>query len=216
MSSRLQKINRATALLVACAVSQVYVFGNAPKINATTLDADETTMSQPETVFGLLIARGTTPILVNGEASPSGTTIRSGSQLQTGDQAEAMVQIGALGTLDIAPNTNLTLEFDKKSVNVKVASGNASLKTSEGIKGFVETPDNVTNQNNSAQNSSANDQDRDHGDDTGEGVLGNLTNRQARTFGVIVFAALVATAIIVVATRGRGRNPSPGTPRGPA
>jgi hypothetical protein len=53
------------------------------------------------------------------------------------------VQLDKLGTVMVAPSSNVTIAFDAKSVTVKVASGDATLTTVTGVKGTVVGPDGV-------------------------------------------------------------------------
>lgn len=211
-----QQSKRALALILAASISHFAVFAAGLKRDVPSLPSTES--ASADTLFGMLITRGGRNAVVDGAESSSGTSVRTGSQVQTLQDAEATVQLGALGTLDISPNTSLILNFDKTSVNVDVNAGNAVLKTANGVKGFVKTSAVKTETTEVAlEPSMRDDQDVDHGDDKGEGVLGNLTNNQSRNFAAVVYSALVATTVIavIVHNNGRGRNPSPGTPRGP-
>jgi hypothetical protein len=92
-------------------------------------------------LFGRLTAYGDGGVVVNGNQASTGTTLFSGAQLQTGDKTGASVALASTGTLEIAPNTNLSLTFDRGQINVRVASGDATLWTSAGVKGSLTMPD---------------------------------------------------------------------------
>jgi len=81
------------------------------------------------------------PILVNGGEAITGTTILSGAQLVTPGAGLATVQLDNLGTVMVAPSSNVTVNFDVKSITVKVASGDATVTTVAGVKGTVIGPD---------------------------------------------------------------------------
>ena len=49
----------------------------------------------------------------------------------------ATVQLANVGTVSIAPSSIVTLDFDATNVTVKVASGDATLTTANGVKGVV-------------------------------------------------------------------------------
>jgi hypothetical protein len=95
-------------------------------------------------LFGRLSTYGAGKVAVNGSLVPSGTTVLSGSQLQTSETAGATVNLGTIGKLDLAPKTKLTLVFDQNSISVNVASGDALLTTSEGVAGSLVASDGKT------------------------------------------------------------------------
>jgi len=92
-------------------------------------------------LFGKLITMSNRPILVNGGEAITGTTILSGARLITPAAGLATVQLDKLGTVMVAPSSNVTIAFDLKSVTVSVASGDATVTTLAGIKGTVIGPD---------------------------------------------------------------------------
>jgi hypothetical protein len=136
MISRNSLLHRTLAIVLACAVMQLYVMAG-PAVSAKT--------GAPASPFvGMLKLQGNQSILVNGNNAVSGTTIFSGSQLQTPEGVQGTVQLGEAGSLHISPNTSLTLTFDNQNVDVQVASGHAFLTTKPGVKGNVVTPDGKT------------------------------------------------------------------------
>jgi len=86
---------------------------------------------------GRLITTSNRPVWVNGGESVTGTVILSGAQVMTPAASFATVQLDNLGTVMIAPSSAVTLSFDAKNVTVKVASGDATLTTVNGVKGTV-------------------------------------------------------------------------------
>jgi hypothetical protein len=141
MNSR--KTLRMISVVAAVCLLQVYVFAGAttPNVVATNPNA---TSNANSLILGRLILAETESVLVNGNSAKAGTTIFSGSQLQTPDDVEAIVVLGSAGTLYIQPNTNLTVTFDKTSVNVKVAAGSAFVAANAGVTSSVTTPDGKT------------------------------------------------------------------------
>ena len=123
---------RIVSLLVLIAVTNVYVFANGT-IAGSSKNANA--------LLGKLITNSNRPILVNGGDAITGTIILSGAQLVTPAASGATVQLEKLGTVSVAPNSNVTVTFDLKSVTVNVASGNAMVTTVEGVKGTVIGPD---------------------------------------------------------------------------
>jgi ferric-dicitrate binding protein FerR (iron transport regulator) len=75
--------------------------------------------------------------MVNGAEAITGAVILSGAQLATSAVSLATVQLDNLGTVTIAPKSNVTLSFDSTSVAVRILSGDATLSTVNGVKGTV-------------------------------------------------------------------------------
>lgn len=95
----------------------------------------------PGQLSGTLLLRGAARVSLNGAQVGTGTTVFSGSVVETGDAAGAVVQLAGLGRLEITPSSSLTLNFDRGSVTVLVSKGDAVLTTADGIKGTVVQPD---------------------------------------------------------------------------
>ena len=225
----LQKHQRATsaiALLLVFSLSQVYVHANLAGKSSLVKNA----VTSPASKNGRLTTRGNNPITLNGNLTHSGTTVLSGSQLQTPEGVGASVQLGRRGLLRLAPETSLTLNFDNESVDVALDSGYATLTTNEGFKGSITTPDGKTERTDPArlstiigQTDQQDDDDDDEkkagallgsGSDEGVGLLGGISNDAARAFGLVVLGGAIAGSLIIVNLEGddRGFNPSPSNP----
>lgn len=95
----------------------------------------------------LVIARVTTtnnlPITVNGASAASGANLLTGATIETPAGVGATINLGSLGELDIAPNTELTIDFDHNGnvVTVKLRRGCALLRTKNKVNGQIDTPD---------------------------------------------------------------------------
>ncbi|HKS26852.1 MAG TPA: hypothetical protein VJS44_03490 [Pyrinomonadaceae bacterium] len=165
----MRKIFKAVSLALAIAIFQVYVLA-APATSTSNILA------------GRLLTRGTNTVLVNGNMASSGTTILSGSQVQTPEGVDATIQLGSAGRLDVSPGTNLTVTFDKNNVNVNVTSGHAFLSTAAGVKGTVTNPEGKVLSSNSPA-----------APQTGNNWSGKATA------GVVV-TIIVITIIIIVVT----------------
>jgi hypothetical protein len=133
MTSSSLMLFRSIAMVLVFAVMQTYVLAGPATTAITHGNANVFT--------GLLILTNNQTALVNGNSAPTGTTIFTGSQLQTPEMSGATVQLGRAGHLRIASGTTLTLNFDRESVEVKVLAGDAVLTTGEGVKGSVIMPD---------------------------------------------------------------------------
>lgn len=126
INKRCQKALRALALLVVCSLLP---FSSGLTLAAGRLQAT-----------GRLTTKGNQPVMVNGIQTNSGATILSGSTIETGDQVGATVDLGALGSVDIAPNTKLQLTFNSDgTVTVNVAEGCLILRVKQGTYGVIIT-----------------------------------------------------------------------------
>lgn len=88
-----------------------------------------------------LITRNNQPIIVNGDSANTGASVFTGAALETAPDQSASVNLGPLGTLDIAPNTKLVLTYAEKTSYVKVVIvfGCAVLTTKKKTTGEVAT-----------------------------------------------------------------------------
>jgi hypothetical protein len=107
------------------AVVNVFVFANGAITSSSTA------------VLGRLITTSNRPVLVNGGEAVTGTVILSGSELATSAASIATVQLKNVGTVTVAPSSSVALTFDAKSVTVKVAYGDATVTTADGVVGSV-------------------------------------------------------------------------------
>ena len=135
MNSRHQKITTVTALLVTLAVGQLYIGVTLaePTKGAGSFDA------VPAAIMGVLSTTSNKAITVNGASAVSGATIPSGATIETPSGVGATIRLGRLGSLCIAPNTKLTLEFDQQGniVKVNVIEGCVILRSPKNVSGIV-------------------------------------------------------------------------------
>lgn len=74
---------------------------------------------------------GETPFVkVNGEAAQSGRSIFSTSTIATPENASAVVNLGKVGKIELAPNTTLALSFDEKGISGDLLAGQVSVLNS--------------------------------------------------------------------------------------
>lgn len=89
---------------------------------------------------GKLTTRGNQPINVNGVSANSGDTILPGANIETGDQISATINLGSLGSVDIAPNTKLQLTFGRNgTIEVMLIEGCIILRVKDGTYGVINT-----------------------------------------------------------------------------
>lgn len=91
---------------------------------------------------GRLTADG--PVTINGNRAQNGDTIFSGALIRTSAGVGATVQLGALGQLDIAPESILTVNFDSGNVRGNITTGCAVLIVSKGVNGSLTLPRGAT------------------------------------------------------------------------
>lgn len=103
-------------------------------------------------------------VLVNGEAAKSGRSIFSASTVTTSEGATALINLGKLGKVELAPSTVLNLTFDEAGVSGDLASGTVSvLGTSDKVS--IKTLDGKIVQLASGQSVSASGKLQDDDDD---------------------------------------------------
>lgn len=135
MISRYRTIIRWSALLTAICLMQVYVFAGAT--DSLTLPASTLTPS-PQT-GGTLRTTGSQPITVNGNSVRPGTTILSGSTLETGAGIGATIGLGSLGSVELAPNTKAVLDFSGQQIKVTVTEGCLIVRYQRGVYAEIDT-----------------------------------------------------------------------------
>jgi hypothetical protein len=124
---------RAIATLLVFSIAQVGLQIGLAEPNHTTAAT-----ALPQQVIARLTTRNNQPITVNGLSATTGATILTGATIETGADTSATVNLGPLGSLDIAPNTKLVLTYDDNgNVKALVIVGCAVLTASKNTKGEV-------------------------------------------------------------------------------
>ena len=126
---------RAIAALLLFSIMQVGLqVGLAEPTNATT------TTTVPQQFVARLTTRNNQPITVNGLSATTGASILTGATIETGADQSATVNLGPLGSLDIAPNTKLVLTYDDQgNVKALLLYGCAILTAKKKAKGEIAT-----------------------------------------------------------------------------
>jgi hypothetical protein len=131
---RLRQLNasRAIAILLVFAVAQISLqIGQAQQFIAR-----------------LTSTRGNQPILVNGLSAAPGASIVTGATIETLADQTAEINLGSFGTVELAPNTQLRIDYDQEgNTKVTLIRGCAVLRSKKGAKGEI-----VTEQGPAAEN----------------------------------------------------------------
>jgi hypothetical protein len=123
---------RILSALLLVVIVNVYVFANGAVSSSNSANA--------KVLLGKLVTMSNRPITVNGAEAITGSIILSGAQLSTSAVSLATVQIDNVGTVTVAPSSRVAVNFDSKSLTVKVFSGDATLTTVKDVKGSVVGP----------------------------------------------------------------------------
>ncbi len=99
-------------------------------------------LASTERIAGeLLISGKNSSVKVNGEAAQSGRSIFTASTISTPANTRAIINLGKLGKLELAPNTTANISFTDKGINGDLLSGKitvlgatdaVNIKTTEG------------------------------------------------------------------------------------
>src|SRR6185436_902417 len=113
MNQKRRNGSRAMAALLLFAILQIGLQVGLAEPNDTT-----SPVMVPQQIVARLTTRNNQPVTVNGLSANTGASILTGATIETGADQSATVNLGPLGTLDIAPNTKLVLTYDDQG-NVK-------------------------------------------------------------------------------------------------
>lgn len=99
--------------------------------SAMALAADKTPM-------GELIVSGA-EVSVNGEAANTGRTVFSSNTITTPADASAIINLGKLGQVELAPNSSMNLNFDENGISGELLSGKIKVASSENVAANIKT-----------------------------------------------------------------------------
>src|SRR6185503_10879100 len=150
MSTRQRKGMKAMAVFVAFAVAQISM-----QLSFAGTVSPSYAMLLQQQLVDKISTSGNRPILVNGNSTASGGSLVTGATIETPDGVSATIDLGPLGSLDLAPNSKVVLEFECPpppptppapgtepepcKVKVKVLAGCVVLKTKKGTNGQIDT-----------------------------------------------------------------------------
>jgi hypothetical protein len=114
---------RAMAVFLAFALVQISIQLSfaAPASSAAAV--------VPQQFIARLTTTGNQPITVNGASAASGASLLTGATIETPAAVSATIDLGALGTVELQPNSSIQLDFDDSgNVRVKVLRGCVVIK----------------------------------------------------------------------------------------
>ncbi|NNE98080.1 MAG: hypothetical protein HKN25_03565 [Pyrinomonadaceae bacterium] len=115
--------NKRTQKITATMLAMLFVCSNL--VFAQTGDMGEITV--------------TGNVTVNGARAVSSSTILSDSQIATGANSTAVINLGARGKMELFPNTKITLKFTKESMLAMLEAGRIRVMNAAGIGSTVTT-----------------------------------------------------------------------------
>ena len=134
MTLKRRKASTAIAALLLFSISQVGLQIGFAEPHSTT-----TTPVIPQQVVGRLATRNNQPITVNGQSASTGASLVSGATIETASDQSATVNVGPLGSVDIAPNTKVVLTFAGGNLRADVVYGCVILHARKNTTGEITT-----------------------------------------------------------------------------
>lgn len=90
-------------------------------------------------------------VLVNGDRSFTGRSVFSSGTIATTETTSAIINLGKLGRIEIAPASVMTLSFSDNSISGVLSSGDVRVSNADGVAVKINTPNDViTNERNAA------------------------------------------------------------------
>jgi hypothetical protein len=118
--------SRATAVFLAFALVQICI-----QLSFAAPASPSAPAVVPQQFIARLSTTGNQPITVNNSSAASGASILTGATIETPDAVSATIDLGALGTIELQPNSSIQLDFDDSgNVRVKVLRGCVVIKKS--------------------------------------------------------------------------------------
>ena len=196
MATRKRKAMMALAAFLAFAMSQVYVQAGLPNVTSPPVPQ--------RTITATLHTKNNQPVSINGNPAGTGTTLLTGTTIETPDQVSATIDLGAAGTVEVGPNSKIELSFDANgNVHVKLIRGCArAKKTAQGFGEadvFTDTVKDATDPRKKQAGGCLLPNGQ-----LGDFPAGGLTGAQEGAIGAGIGAGLI-TAIVLA----RGGNSSP-------
>ena len=160
-------------------------------------------------------SNGETPFaLINGEQATSGQTMFSNSTIATNENSSVNIKLGKLGFVSLTPNSNLNLTFGDNKISGNLTAGQVRVIGNDGVEVKIQTPEGIVgNQGAQAATFTVDMQSGATQATSENGSVflnnGNTTvpvaprqdsdsSSNSSLIPLLVFAGVVATAVIVV------------------
>src|ERR1051325_8961555 len=135
MTEKRRNRSRAIAALLLFSIMQVGL-----QVGLAEPPSKTNAAPVPQQIVARLTTRNNQAITVNGLGASTGASILTGATIETGADQSATVNLGPLGSLDIAPNTKLVLTYDDQgNVKAVIVYGCAILTAKKKTKGEIAT-----------------------------------------------------------------------------
>jgi hypothetical protein len=134
MNLKRRKASTAIATLLLFSIFQISIQIGFAEPNATRAPA-----AIPQQLVARLTTRNNQPITVNGQSANTGASIVSGATIETGADQGATVNVGPLGSVDIASNTKVIITFEQGNLKAQVVYGCVILTAKKNTTGEIAT-----------------------------------------------------------------------------
>lgn len=85
-------------------------------------------------LMGELTITGASAVSVNGERAATGRSISSSSVVATSADSSAVINLGKIGRIELAPNSSLSLNFDEKTISGSINDGSVKVSSAPGVE----------------------------------------------------------------------------------
>jgi hypothetical protein len=155
------------------------------------------TFASTERIAGeLLISGKNSSVKVNGETAQSGRSVFTASTISTPENTSAIINLGKLGKLELAPNTTVNVSFTEKGINGDLLSGKITVLGTNNVVNIKTTEGKTVKLNAGESVTAGKQQDDDDDDDDDAGA--------AWWVWTAIFGGAVA-AVVIAATSDNDR-----------
>jgi hypothetical protein len=135
MNQRRHNGSRVIAALLLFSIAQIGLQVGLAEPNNTTNPT-----AIPQQIVGRLTTRNNQPVTVNGLSANTGASILSGATIETGADQSATVNVGPLGSVDIAPNTKVVVTYDDQgNLKALIINGCVTVRAKKKTTGEIAT-----------------------------------------------------------------------------
>jgi hypothetical protein len=116
------------SIVLAMAVAMVFSFSSfaAPDISTSVIDP-----LLVQDCTGTLTVKGG-QVTINGNAAQTGATVMTGSTIATSSNGKAIIELGAMGRVEIGDNTSVTLTCAGGSLQIRTSCSRTEVEVRSG------------------------------------------------------------------------------------